>query len=80
MWILKLVTYVKILEAQLPYQQIETNQEAAAIREDDVLLRLRSLAVDQHFCYHMGNQCYKQDTLNKTDIIKVTGSIMFLFI
>ena len=33
--------------------------EAAAIREDEVFLRLKSLAIDQQFCYHMDNQCYK---------------------
>ena len=28
--------------------------------EDEALLRLKSLAIDQHFCYHMDNQCYKK--------------------
>ena len=40
--------------------------EAASIREDKVLWRLRSLAIDQHFCYHMDNQCYKKYCLKKT--------------
>ena len=31
--------------------------EGAATRQDEVLLRLKSLAIDQHFCYHMDNQC-----------------------
>ena len=34
--------------------------EAAAIREDEVFLRLKSLAIDQQICYHMDNQCYKK--------------------
>ena len=38
--------------------------EGAATRQ--VLLRLKSLAIDQHFCYHIDNQCYKKDTLKKT--------------
>ena len=51
--------------------------EAAAIREDEVLLRLKSLAIDQHFCYHMDNQCYKKYTLKKTiDKIKVKEKII----
>ena len=32
--------------------------EAAAIREDEVFLRLKSLAIDQQICNHMDNQCY----------------------
>ena len=40
--------------------------EAASIREDEVLWRLTSLAIDQHFCYHMDNQCYKKYCLKKT--------------
>ena len=34
--------------------------EAAAIREDEVFLRLKSLAIDQQICNHMDNQCYKK--------------------
>ena len=52
--------------------------EGAATRQDEVLLRLKSLAIDQHFCYHMDNQCWKKDTLKKTiDKIKVKEKIMF---
>ena len=40
--------------------------EAASIREDELLWRLTSLAIDQHFCYHMDNQCYKKYCLKKT--------------
>ena len=40
--------------------------EAASIREDEVLWRRTSLAIDQHFCYHMDNQCYKKYCLKKT--------------
>ena len=40
--------------------------EAASIREDEVLWRLTSLAIDQHFYYHMDNQCYKKYCLKKT--------------
>ena len=51
--------------------------EAAAICEDEVFLRLKSLATDQHFCYHMDNQCYKKYTLKKTiDKIKVREKII----
>ena len=51
---------------------------AAAIRGDEVLSRLKSLAIDQHFCYHIHNQCYKKYALKKTiDKIKVKGKIIF---
>ena len=53
--------------------------KAAAIREDEVLLRLKLLAIDQHFCYHMDNQCYKKYTLEKPiDKIKVKEKICFV--
>ena len=53
--------------------------EAAAIREDEVLLRLKSLlAIDQHFCYHIDNQSYKKYTLKKTiDKIKKRKYVLF---
>ena len=50
---------------------------AAAIRGDEVLLRLKSLAIDQHFCYHIDNQCYEKYALKKTiDKIKVKEKII----
>ena len=66
---LKLLPYVKKLGPQLSYQQKtkEKNREDDDIREYEVLLRLRSFAVDQNFCYYMNNQCYKQYTLKKTE-------------
>ena len=51
--------------------------EAAAIRKDEVLLRLKALAIDQHFCYHMDNQYYKTYTFKKTiDKIKIKEKVI----
>ena len=41
--------------------------EAAAIHKNEVLLRLKSLAIDQHFFYHMDNQCYKKVYFEEND-------------
>ena len=39
---------------------------AAAIRKDDVHLRLQSASLDANFRYHMDNTCYKRYTHKKT--------------
>ena len=45
--------------------------------DSTLLLRLKSLAIVQHFCYHMDNHCYKKYTLKKTiDKIKVKEKII----
>lgn len=41
-------------------------QEAAAIRDDIVAKRLKSVASDVVFVYHVTNQCYKTYTLKKS--------------
>lgn len=47
--------------------------DAAFIRKDEVYQRLNKDSIDQNFCYHMDNNCYKKYTLKKSlDAVKVS--------